>query len=234
MKKKLYILLVIVLLIGAFFIYYKVNIIDKNTDAYKFKVEYESLNNKESYGNNKYTELNIDKDNMIKYSSAKEVLDKINNNESFIVYFGFAKCPWCRSMIENLLSLAKQNNEVIYYVDVLEIRDTLEVKDGKVVVSKKGDTNYMKLLEKLDDVLDDYSLEIDDIKYETNEKRIYAPNVVAIINGKAVKKVEGVSEKLTNPYGKITDEMKKDSIDQLNCIFKCLEELGVCKKPNAC
>lgn len=234
MKKKLYILLVIVLLIGAFFIYYKVNIIDKNTDAYKFKVEYESLNNKESYGNNKYRELNIDKDNMIKYSSAKEVLDKINNNESFIVYFGFAKCPWCRSMIENLLSLAKQNNEVIYYVDVLEIRDTLEVKDGKVVVSKKGDTNYMKLLEKLDDVLDDYSLEIDDIKYETNEKRIYAPNVVAIINGKAVKKVEGVSEKLTNPYGKITDEMKKDSIDQLNCIFKCLEELGVCKKPNAC
>ena len=234
MKKKLYILLVIVLLIGAFFIYYKANVIDKNTDAYKFKVEYESLNNKESYGNNKYRELNIDKDNMIKYSSAKEVLDKINNNESFIVYFGFAKCPWCRSMIENLLSLAKQNNEVIYYVDVLEIRDTLEVKDGKVVVSKKGDTNYMKLLEKLDDVLDDYSLEIDDIKYETNEKRIYAPNVVAIINGKAVKKVEGVSEKLTNPYGKITDEMKKDSIDQLNCIFKCLEELGVCKKPNAC
>ena len=234
MKKKLYILLVIVLLIGAFFIYYKVNVIDKNTDAYKFKVEYESLNNKESYGNNKYRELNIDKDNMIKYSSAKEVLDKINNNESFIVYFGFAKCPWCRSMIENLLSLAKQNNEVIYYVDVLEIRDTLEVKDGKVVVSKKGDTNYMKLLEKLDNVLDDYSLEIDDIKYETNEKRIYAPNVVAIINGKAVKKVEGVSEKLTNPYGKITDEMKKDSIDQLNCIFKCLEELGVCKKPNAC
>ncbi len=234
MKKKLYILLVIVLLIGAFFICYKVNVIDKNTDAYKFKVEYESLNNKESYGNNKCRELNIDKDNMIKYSSAKEVLDKINNNESFIVYFGFAKCPWCRSMIENLLSLAKQNNEVIYYVDVLEIRDTLEVKDGKVVVSKKGDTNYMKLLEKLDEVLDDYSLEIDDIKYETNEKRIYAPNVVAIINGKAVKKVEGVSEKLTNPYGKITDEMKKDSIDQLNCIFKCIEELGVCKKPNAC
>lgn len=234
MKKKLYILLVIVLLIGAFFIYYKVNVIDKNTDAYKFKVEYESLNNKESYGNNKYRELNIDKDNMIKYSSAKEVLDKINNNESFIVYFGFAKCPWCRSMIENLLSLAKQNNEVIYYVDVLEIRDTLEVKDGKVVVSKKGDTNYMKLLEKLDNVLDDYSLEVDDVKYETNEKRIYAPNVVAIINGKAVKKVEGVSEKLTNPYGKITDEMNKDSIDQLNCIFKCLEELGVCKKPNAC
>ncbi len=234
MKKKLYILLVIVLLIGAFFIYYKVNVIDKNTDAYKFKVEYESLNNKESYKNNKYRELNIDKDNMIKYSSAKEVLDKINNNESFIVYFGFAKCPWCRSMIENLLSLAKQNNEVIYYVDVLEIRDTLEVKDGKVVVSKKGDTNYMKLLEKLDNVLDDYSLEVDDVKYETNEKRIYAPNVVAIINGKAVKKVEGVSEKLTNPYGKITDEMNKDSIDQLNCIFKCLEELGVCKKPNAC
>lgn len=234
MKKKLYILLVIVLLIGAFFIYYKVNVIDKNTDAYKFKVEYESLNNKESYKNNKYRELNIDKDNMIKYSSAKEVLDKINNNESFIIYFGFAKCPWCRSMIENLLSLAKQNNEVIYYVDVLEIRDTLEVKDGKVVVSKKGDTNYMKLLLKLDAVLDDYSLEIDDIKYETNEKRIYAPNVVAIINGKAVKKVEGVSEKLTNPYGKITDEMKKDSIDQLSCIFKCLEELGVCKKPNAC
>ena len=55
MKKKLYILLVIVLLIGAFFICYKVNVIDKNTDAYKFKVEYESLNNKESYKNSFYS-----------------------------------------------------------------------------------------------------------------------------------------------------------------------------------
>ena len=234
MKKKLYILIVLVLVVVAFLFFYKFNIMDKKTDAYKFKVEYESLNNKDSYGNNKYRELNIDKNNMIKYSSAYEVLSKINNNESFIVYFGFAKCPWCRSMIENLLSLAKQNNEVIYYVDVYEIRDILEVKDGNVIVSKKGDTNYMKLLEKLDNVLDDYSLEVDGIKYNTNEKRIYAPNVVAIINGKAVKKVEGVSTKLTNPYGKITKEMKKDSIDQLNCIFKCLEEQWVCKKPNAC
>ena len=66
------------------------------------------------------------------------------------------------------------------------------------------------------------------------EKRIYAPNVIAVVNGEAKEKVEGVSEKLEDPYGEITEEMKKTSIEQLKCIFKCINEASICTGPSSC
>ena len=45
---------------------------------------------------------------------------------------------------------------------------------------------------------------------------------------------KGISKDLKDPYGKITDKMKKDSIKELKCIFKCMKEANVCTKPNAC
>ena len=236
MKKKLIIIIVLVLVLGTVFgvIYSKDNEV-KETDAYKFKVEYEALNGQKNDSGKTYRTLNISKDNRIKYSTAQEIVKKIDNNESFVVYFGFAKCPWCRSMIENLLELADEKSTDIYYVDVLDIRDTLEVVDGKVTTTKEGDKYYMELLDRLDAVLSDYSLSDEDgNSYETNEKRIYAPNVVAIVNGKSEKLTEGISEDLKDPYGKLTDKMIKDSKEQLQCIFKCMEKAGICTKESAC
>lgn len=236
MKKKLIIIIVLVLALGTIFgvIYTKDKKL-KETDAYKFKQEYESLNGQKNDSGKKYRTLNISKDNRIKYSTAKEIVSKIDHNESFVVYFGFAKCPWCRSMVENLLDLADEKSTDIYYVDVLDIRDTLEVKNGKVEKTKEGSKYYMELLDRLDEVLSDYSLTDEDGKsYDTNEKRIYAPNVVAIVNGYPEKLTEGISEELKDPYGKITDKMKKESKEQLQCIFKCMEKAGICTKESAC
>lgn len=236
MKKKLMMILLLIIVMGIVlgFIYKKENDY-KKTDSYKFKIEYESLNGeKTTYGDNTYRTVKIDKNNKIIYSTAKEIVEKIEKNESFVVYFGFSKCPWCRSMIENLIEVSNEYDMEVYYVDVLEIRDKIEVKDGNLVITK-GDPNYDLLLDKLGDVLDDYKVTDEDGKeYDTNEKRIYAPNVVAVIQGKATKKVEGISEELTDPYMDLTDEMNKESRKQLECIFKCLEETGVCTKKGAC
>lgn len=235
MKRRIIKLITVLMVVGIVFgIIYNIDKKQKSTDAYKFKTEYESLNGEKSQSGKIYRTLNISKTNRIKYSNAEEIVKKINNNETFVVYFGFAKCPWCRSMVENLLDLADKNETDIYYVDVLEIRDTKEIINGEVITTKEGDKNYLKLLGLLGNVLSDYSLEEDGVKYETNEKRIYAPNVVAVVNGKAEKMVEGVSSDLKDPYGKITNKMKKDSINELKCIFKCIKEAGVCVKPNAC
>lgn len=236
MKKKL--ILVLIALLCAGFLFQGIYLLDKkqkSKDSYKFKIEYESLNGIKSISGKKYRSLNISKNNKIKYSTAKKISEKIENGDTFIVYFGFAKCPWCRSMVENLLDLADKNNVTIYYVDVLDIRDTMEVVDGKVKTTKIGNKYYMKLLTQLDSVLSDYDLEDESgKKYETNEKRIYAPNVVTIVNGKPEKMVEGVSKDLKDPYGEITDKMNKDSIGQLKCIFKCLEKASICTKPESC
>lgn len=236
MKKKLMMILLLVIVMGIVLGFiYKKETDYKKTDAYKFKVEYESLNGeKTTYGDNTYRTVKIDKNNKIIYSTAKEIVEKIEKNESFAVYFGFSKCPWCRSMIENLIEVSNEYDAEVYYVDVLEIRDKIEVKDGNLVITK-GDPNYDLLLDKLGDVLDDYKVTDEDgNEYDTGEKRIYAPNVVAVIQGKATKKVEGISDKLTDPYMTLTSEMNKESKKQLDCIFKCLEETGVCTKKGAC
>ena len=204
----------------------------KQTDATKFKEEYESLNDEEN-GSHKIRPVSIKKDNPIVYSTAKEVVEMIDNKESFIVYFGFPTCPWCRSMIETLLKVSSDNKiSKIYYVNVLDIRDTKELsKNNEIKTTKEGSKDYSKLLEKLDSVLDDYNLSSEDgEEISTGEKRIYAPNVVAIVNGKPTKLVEGISEKQEDPYQDLTKEMKDEMYEQLECVVKCLNKKNTCSK----
>lgn len=235
MKKRIVIILIALVIAAiAFGFIHKMRSDYKKTDAYKFKVEYESLNNEDNGNGKKYRELKINKKNKIIYSTAKEIVEKTENNETFIVYFGFSKCPWCRSMIENLIDLSIENDMNIYYVDVLEIRDTIEYNNGELKTTKEGDKYYMKLIELYGNVLDDYKVKNGDESIDTGEKRIYAPNVIAVVNGEAKEKVEGISEELDDPYGEITEEMKKTSIKQLKCIFKCINEASICTGPSSC
>ena len=234
MKKKIFIIITIIIAALAFCFIYQMHYDYKKTDAYKFKTEYESLNGEDNGNGKKYRTLNISKKNKIIYSTAEEIVEKTENGETFIVYFGFSKCPWCRSMVENLVDLSIENDIDIYYVDVLDIRDTIELVDGELKTTKEGDENYMKLIELYSDVLSNYTIKNGEEKITTGEKRIYAPNVIAVINGEAKEKVEGISEELEDPYGEITEAMKKASIKQLKCIFKCIKEAGICSGPAAC
>ena len=234
MKKKVLIVVAILIAASVFGYIYKINHNYKQTDAYKFKVEYESLNGVENDYGKTYRTLNISKKNKMIYSTAKEIVEKTENKETFIVYFGFSKCPWCRSMIENLIDLSIENDMDIYYVDVLDIRDTIEYVDGELKTTKDGNKYYMKLIELYSDVLSDYTVKNGDETISAGEKRIYAPNVVAVVNGEAKEMVEGISEELKDPYGEITKKMKKASIKQLKCIFKCINEAGICTGPASC
>ncbi len=208
----------------------------KLTDAMKFKNEYESLNNttRESDGK-KIRKVSIPEDNPIIYKKAPEIVDMINNKETFIVYFGFADCPWCRSIIETLLEVAKDKNiDKIYYVDVKNIRDTKTINEnGEIEVTNKGGKGYSDLLEKLDNVLENYTLKKDDEEIVAG-KRIYAPNVVVINKGEAKKLESGVSDKQEDAYQKLTKELKQDTYNKFECLVKCiLEEKTTCEK-NKC
>lgn len=211
----------------------------KETDALKFKKEYESLNGvKTDDGKHKYRKVNISKDNPMVYSTCKEINKLIDDKESFVVYFGFSKCPWCRSVVESLVEAGNKSSlGKIYYVDIEKIRDVKKLVNIDEVSSlKEGDPDYMKLLDKLGDVLEDYKLEADDGReIDTGEKRIYAPNVVAVIDGKAYKMSEGISKDLKDPYSKLTDKMKKYSYNQFKCLLKCVNESkNVCTKKDVC
>lgn len=198
-----------------------------NEDALEFKEEYESYNGKTNEYFD-YRTLSIDEDNPIVYATDAEIVKKIENKESFIVFFGDPECPWCRSVIEQAIKTAKDNNiDKIYYVRFWNgfhkevIRDVYELDSkNKPVLKEKASDAYPKLLEYLDNVLEDYTLKDKDGKtVEVGEKRIFLPNIVAIENGKARELIEGISEKQEGFNDELTDEILKDEAKIFNDFF---------------
>ena len=207
--------------------------VDKNSDSYKFKVEYESINNKDNGHGNKYRELNIPEYNPMVYQTTSDIVKRVENKETFIVYFGFKECPWCRSVIEQLINAAKDKNiEKIYYVDVKDIRDVKQIdEDNNILTVQEGDKDYLTLIENFSNVLSDYTLTKDNEKINIGEKRIYAPNIVVVSHGVAVQMEEGTPESLTDPYAKLTKKQKKEIYNKFKCLITCYEEeQTTCKK----
>ena len=196
-------------------------------DALKFKEEYEAYND-QSNDYFEYRNLSIDSSNPFIYSTDKEIVSKIENKESFIVYFGDPECPWCRSVIEEAIKIAKENNiDSIYYVRFWNgfhketIRDVYELNsENKPVLKEKGSDAYYKLLEYLDNVLEDYTLKDDNGNIiDVNEKRIFLPNFVSIIDGEAKELIQGISEKQESYNASLTDEIINDEKKIFNDFF---------------
>ena len=233
MKKILMIIMILVLLVGC-------NTSKKEmTDAMRFKEEYENLNGeKTSYDDSYYRTIDIAEDNPIIYKDASDIVKMIDNKDTFVVYFGFSSCPWCRSVVPNLISVANVLGiDTIYYVDVKDIRDTMELdSDGNIITSKEGIDSYYELLNRLDSVLDDYTLtDKDGNVVDTNEKRIYAPNIVAVVDGVATKMTTGISDLQENAYDDLTDEINNESYDKIKCTIECIkEEKKICSIDKKC
>ena len=140
MKKIISILLIVVLMISV------TGCVISNDikDSEKFKEEYESQNGKKSKSGKENRKVSISEDNPFVYTTAEEISKKMDNKETFIVYFGFSTCPWCRSIIEELIKCAKDSKvDKIYYVDVLDIRDTKEIdEEGNIKTTKEGTRGY--------------------------------------------------------------------------------------------
>ncbi len=204
---------------------------NSQTDGIKFKEEYEKLNGKKNDQGKKYREITIDSKNKMVYKTTEEVLDLIDKKKSFVLYFGFDTCPWCRSVVPTLASISKELNQEVYYIDVKDIRDTFELDDdNKPKLVKKGSKDYSKLLEKLEPVLEDYTLtDSDNNEIKVGEKRIYAPSIVSVIDGKAKELTTGISDKQTDGYMKLTKEMEKETYNKIKKVLKQVSD-----KSNTC
>ncbi|MBR6690011.1 MAG: hypothetical protein IKL65_01610 [Bacilli bacterium] len=216
-EKMLLICLPILCAIAAIVGYLKVINKDTNIDAIKFKEEYEALNGTVVYEDLKYSNLNISENNPMKYSNYDELLDIIEN-KSGVIYLGFPGCPWCRSALPILLEAAKENEiNTIYYLNILNERDAYVVEDGELVYQvdengneKKGTKGYYKLLEALDEHLTEYVVSYKDKEYETGEKRIYAPTVIFVRDGKVLGLHVSTVESQKSGFDKMTKEQKEE------------------------
>jgi thiol-disulfide isomerase/thioredoxin len=203
----------------------------KITQAGKdFKHEYEAINGKEAGHGSAYRKISISENNKFKHVSQKEVLKKLENNETFYLYVGDKKCPWCRSAIEKAVEVSNKAKNVkeIYYVNIWDedfnevLRDKYKLNDNESLEKVNDGTKLYKLmLKRFNKVLNDYNLNKEDgTKVEVGEKRVYAPNYFYIKNGKAKKMVEGTSDKQEGAFDKLTKEMLKDEEDIFKEFFK--------------
>lgn len=161
------------------------------SDGEKFKAEYEALNNEN-------VNINISKNNPIKYVTLDEVFDIIQNKTG-VIYFGFPGCPWCRNMIPVLFEAAKNNNiDTIYYFNPRDIR-------------KSDNEDYNKLKE----ILNEYLSED-----ENGQKVLYVPDVYFIKDGKIVGHHLGTVDSQEDPTISLTEEAKNELLDIFNELFE--------------
>lgn len=180
MKKKVLIISLIIfgiLMLFGFYIY--------QNDNLRFKYEYE-MYNYVSFSNGKKISVDIDRNNNIKYITGKDILNKLDNEEPTIIYFGYPYCPWCRSVISTLVDIVIENKiSNFYYVDVNSV----------------DSSTISKLKIKLDDYLD-YN--------EEGVKTLYVPDIYFIKDGDIkfhhVSNVEGYKD----PFREMTDNQVKD------------------------
>lgn len=184
-----------------------------NSDAISFKNEYESLNNVVRDKDGKtIKEISISANNPVDIVTEEEAVSLLESGTG-ILYFGFADCPWCRSMLPVLLStLDNMNIDRLSYLNVKNIRDTLALGEkNKVEVKEEGTKGYYKILELMDGVLEPYYLTSEDgKKIDTKEKRLYAPTVVAVKEGKIVDIHVGTVESQASGYDDLTKEQQEE------------------------
>ena len=205
----------------------------RKTDTDKFINEYESLNGKTNEKGKEYREIDLDDDVNIVYKSDDDIVKAIENDETFIVYFGFSACPWCRSILPTFLEVADEYElEQIYYVDIQNIRDTLKVNEkGEIETVNEGTQGYYKLLELFDSVLNDYKLvDKDNKEIDAKEKRIYAPNMICVVDGEVKMLASGISEYQDDPYGKLNKKIIDDIENQFEKLFDSLNASNMCTK----
>ena len=52
---------------------------------------------------------------------------------------------------------------------------------------------------------------------DTGKKRIYAPNIVAVVAGEVKEMTDGISGKQTDAYMELTSDMVQESYDKIKC-----------------
>ena len=233
MKNKVLIMLIMIVAVFSFAACGKEekqnnNDSDNNKAALEFKEEYEKLNGTVNKNGKEHRTITLSENNRFVKTTAEEIVKKIENEDSFYVYFGSNLCPWCRSVIEMADKVSRENDiDKIYYVDIWDedgneiLRDKYIVNsNNKIELSVEGTDSYKKLLEYLDELLEDYNVtDNNGESISTGEKRIYAPNFFYISKGKATRMTTGTSPLQKDSREELTEEMLKDEEEMFDKFF---------------
>lgn len=164
------------------------------SDTEKFIEQYESYNLTSYLSNNKsklHRSVTLNHDADISYISYKESIQKYQNGDNFVLYYGWPTCPYCRALVEPLLTATVNTDTKLYVIELPEedyetSRTNYEWKDGEVVTTNTND-DYEEFIEVLggSDTFTEKIVYKDDDDTEgvdTGKATMYAPTVLLIKN----------------------------------------------------
>lgn len=177
-------------------------------DEVKFKDEYENLNGYELAEDYVLKNIDVEMDSNVDYVNDDEVLSLLNNGTN-IIYFGWADCNWCRSIVPSLIETLKENSiDTLYYYDFKNLRTSYENNEDETKVKLYED--IIKIIGKeIESVFDENSP-------KSGEKKILAPTVVFIKNGEFL----GLHVKSVDGQLNSTDELNDTQKEELKNIYK--------------
>lgn len=169
---------------------------DLRKDSIKFKEEYESLNKTDDKSGNLYRTITISEKNPIIYTSTDELVESINNKESFIVFFGDKTSSWCRSVTPYMIDQANtQGIDKIYYISL----EPKEDKEG--VKALDGDISFQQ------------------IKDSLSKDKIDTPTLAVYVNGQVSKTTSGISSKQSDANQELSGEMIRETKEMFKQIY---------------
>lgn len=74
----------------------------------------------------------LDKNNNFKEIDLTTLNKMLKEKQSFYLVMGFPKCPWCQSLMPVLDDVSKSNNQLVYYLDIFQMRENEKDKDFKL------------------------------------------------------------------------------------------------------
>jgi len=139
-----------------------------------------------------------DKDHVFYDMSVKDVSDAMERKETFAVYFGFSKCPWCIAALPYLNEEAKAAGVKVGYVDT------------------RKDPSWSSNID-----IDDYDLFVekfsDYLEYDDNGiKHLYTPHVFFVKNGETVFEHNGTVE----GHDATERSLSQEEVQQLKDIYR--------------
>lgn len=213
MKNKIVIfisLIIVVSIMASVLIFMKTDkpTINLTDDEVKFKEEYESLNGTSYKEDYILKNVDIESDNNIKYVSDSEILSLLEEGTN-IIYFGWADCNWCRSIVPTLIKTIKENEiETIYYYDFKSLRNAYE---------NNSDKEKVEIYEKIIDIIgEDIESVFAEESERKGEKKVLAPTVIFIKNGK----FNGLHVKSVDSQEKSTDDLAEKELEELKKIYQ--------------
>ena len=121
-----------------------------------------------------------------------------DDGESFALYFGYDKCPWCNSMLTTLNDVARERGQLIAYMDTRadpSWSSNLDIDGYDIVVERFGS----------------YLDEDDD-----GTPHLYVPHVFFVKDGEVVYEHDGTVPSQENS----SDPLSEEQVDELASYFE--------------